>query len=451
MAFGTAGFSAAFIMQIFFIFITPIYQVRLGLNPLWLGYAVALPRLLDFLIDPLIGNFSDNFKTRWGRRRPLILAGAGLCALMLPFLWMPPSKDPMMMLTYLVVMCCLYTVGYALFEIPYSALGYEMTEDYDERTRVLAWRMYFGLFGLLIAPWGLKFCFHPIFGGDELKGAPWVSLGISCFILLGAAVTVLGVRERVPKEQEKVGLLDALKLTLTNKPFLMLLVVKLIVGVGIASIGSIGYIINVYEVCRLPDFNASKEFASDIIGWNGTLMAIVSYATLPAASWFSRRGSKRRAMMICIGVAIVCSASFWFTLDARWPYLQLISSVSASAAMNGVWLLMVSMIADLCDVDQLATGKRREGMFGASYSAIEKASLALASTLGGFLFLWAGYNPSSAEAGHVAPEVIERMKTIFIVAQCASLTLALLVLARYPLTRARSLEVRRLLDERANA
>ena len=448
MAFGAGGFSAAFIMQVFFTFAYPIYQVGLGVSPIWLGYALTVPRLLDFFIDPLIGNFSDNLRTRWGRRRPLILTGASLCALVLPLLWMPPSKEPAIMLAYFLAMSCVYTLGYAVFEVPYSALGYEMTDGYDERTRVLAWRMYMGLLGLLIMPWTLKLCFLPIFGGNEVHGAPWISAGISVLILAGALWTVSGVRERVLKKQEEVHVLEAVKLTFSNKPFVMLMVVNLIVRVGIASIGNIAYYINIYDVCRLEDFQASKEFASTITGWTGMLAALASYGTLPAATWLSTRGSKRFSMILCLAVAAVCSASFWFTLDARWPYMQIASAVAASAAMNGVWLLMVSMIADVCDVDQLRTGKRREGMFGASYSVVEKLSFGFASTLGGLLLVVVGYDSAGAIAGHVPAEVIGRMKAIFVFAQCASLLVAVAIMARYPLTRAGAGEVRRLLDER---
>jgi len=253
-AFGAGGFSGAFIMQVFFTLAYPIYQVGLGVNPIWLGYALTVPRLLDFFIDPLIGNFSDNLQSRWGRRRPLILAGASLCAFILPLMWMPPTRDPAMMLAYFLAMSCVYTFGYATFEVPYSALGYELTPDYDERTRVLAWRMYLGLVGLLIMPWTLKLCFLPVFGGSEVTGAAWVSILISLFILAGALVTFSGVREKTRVAQPHVPVLKAFKLTLRNRPFMLLMVVNFVIRVGVASIGPIAYYINVYYVCRLPEF-----------------------------------------------------------------------------------------------------------------------------------------------------------------------------------------------------
>ncbi|MEI8234995.1 MAG: MFS transporter [Verrucomicrobiota bacterium] len=448
IAFGAGGFSSAFIMQVFFILVYPIYQVGLGMNPAWLGWALAAPRLLDFFIDPLIGNFSDNIKTRWGRRRPLILGGAGFCAVILPLLWMPPTQEPRMMLAYFVAMSCVYTLGYATFEVPYTGLGYELTDDYDERTRVLAWRMYMGLAGILISGWALKLCFLPIFGGNEVKGAPWVSGGISLLILLGAVVTCSGVREKSLRRQPEVRVLEAIRLTFTNRPFVKLMVVNLIVRVGIVSIGPIAYYINAYEVCRLPDFQASKEFAAKISGWSVTLVVLASYASLPAAAWLSKRGSKRFSMVLCLAVAALGSASFWFTFDARWPYLQLVSAVVSSAAMNGVWLLMSSMVADICDEDQLRTGMRREGVFGASYSVVEKLAGAAATSLGGWLLLVLGYNAQRALAGDVAPEIIFRMKAIYVFAQCGALLVAIWLIASYPLTRARAAEVRRLLEEK---
>jgi len=435
-------------MQVFFILVYPIYQVGLGLNPGWLGWALAAPRLLDFFIDPIIGNFSDNLSTRWGRRRPLVMFGAGFCAVTLPLLWMPPSHEPRMMLAYFVVMSCLYTLGYATFEVPYTGLGYELTDDYDERTRVLAWRMYMGLAGVLLSCWTLKLCFLPIFGGSEVKGAPWVSLCIGICIVTGALVTVLGVREKNLKRQPEVRVLEAIQLTLKNRPFMKLMVVNLIIRVGIVAIGPIIYYINAFGVCRGENFQASKDFASQITGLSGTLIVLASYFTLPAAVWISKQGSKRFSMGLCLAVAALGSASFWFTLDPRWPYLQLVSAVVSSAAMNGVWLLMSSMVADICDEDELLTGRRREGVFGASYSVVEKLAGAIATGFGGWLLIALGYDAQKALGGDVAPEIISRMKAIYVLSQCGALLVAIWLIASYPLTRARAAEVRRLLQGR---
>lgn len=449
IAFGAGGFSAAFIMQVFYIMVYPIYQVGLGMNPAWLGWALTAPRLLDFFIDPIIGNFSDNLSTRWGRRRPLILVGAGFCAVMLPLLWMPPSHEPRVMLAYFVAMSCLYTLGYATFEVPYTGLGYELADDYDERTRVLAWRMYLGLAGVLLSCWSLKLCFLPIFGGSEVQGAPWVSLGIGLCVMAGALVTVMGVKEKRLRRQPEVRVLEAIRLTLKNRPFLKLMAVQLIIRIGIVSIGPIIYYINAFSVCQRENFQASKDFASEITGYSGTLIVLASYLTLPAAVWISKQGSKRFSMGLCLAVAAIGSASFWFTLDPRWPYLQLVSAVVSSAAMNGVWLLMNSMVADICDVDELQTGMRREGVFGASYSVVEKLAGGLATGLGGWLLIILGYDAQKALAGEVAPQIIERMKAIYVFSQCGALLVAIWLIASYPLTRARAAEVRRLLQERA--
>ena len=120
----------------------PIFNMGLGVDPRMLGWALGLPRIWDAISDPLMGNISDNIRTRFGRRRPFILIGAILCAVMFALLWTSAASgwSPTAIGWWFMAMVFLYYTAYTIFAVPWGALGLELTSDYNERTRVQAYR-----------------------------------------------------------------------------------------------------------------------------------------------------------------------------------------------------------------------------------------------------------------------------------------------------------------------
>jgi GPH family glycoside/pentoside/hexuronide:cation symporter len=442
---GFGGLADNFIMNTLGVLVMPIYNIALGMDPVKLGIALCIPRFLDALIDPLIGNLSDNTRTRWGRRRPYIFCGAILSAALLPLLWMPPFKSDNGMFWYFLVLASVYALAYTLFVVPYTALGYELTSDYDERTRVLAWRMYVGLIGSLSVPWLYKLCLLPAFGGDAVRGARWVSAGLALVIIATGILPVIACREPAEAQrQRKVGFWEAMLQTSRNRPFMILLVSYVIIICGLFTSGALGLYINIYYVC-----GGDKSFAATIGGLAGTLMALTSYVSLPLITWISTHWGKRTAMIAGLAFAVVGIASLWFTMTPKMPYLQLVSSVVIGLGLQGCWLMVSSMVADVCDEDELRTGLRREGVYGAVTGFALKASLAVTALSGGIVLKMSGYDAVSAEkAGWVAMEVIRRLEAMFIGIQCAALLAAIVLFLFYPLTRQRAERTREILDQR---
>jgi len=247
---GFGGLADNYIMNSVIQLTMPIYNIALGMDPVRLGIALMVPRIFDAITDPLMGNISDNTRSRWGRRRPYIALGAILSAVLLPLLWMPPVTTETFMFWYFMILGTLYFLMYTVFVVPYTALGYELSSDYDERTRVLAFRMYIGLIGSFTIPWLYKLCLLPVFAGDVVLGARWVSAIMGLVIIITGILPVVFCRE--PKEaqkQEKIKLLDALVSTFQNKPFLVLLISYIIIICGLFTSAALGLYINIYYVC----------------------------------------------------------------------------------------------------------------------------------------------------------------------------------------------------------
>ena len=176
--------------------ILPIYNIGFGVSAIWLGIATAIPRFLDAFVDPWMGNVSDNTQSRWGRRRPYMLGGLIVCSILFPLLWMPPFAGEVGRLAWFFTIYVLFTLAYTAFVVPYTALGIELTTDYDERTRVLAWRMFLGLIGGLAVPWLYKLSRLDVLGGSETAGIQIVGIGVGVAMLIFGLPPVLFVKER---------------------------------------------------------------------------------------------------------------------------------------------------------------------------------------------------------------------------------------------------------------
>ncbi|HET9523849.1 MAG TPA: MFS transporter, partial [Terrimicrobiaceae bacterium] len=126
-AYGSGGLTDFLFPNIVNALAVPIYSIALKMDPLLLGIALAVPKVVGAILDPLAGAVSDNARTRWGRRRPFILCGAVIGALLLPFIWMPPTGTQMGRFIYLVLMLSIYAAAFSLFSVPYGALGIQLT------------------------------------------------------------------------------------------------------------------------------------------------------------------------------------------------------------------------------------------------------------------------------------------------------------------------------------
>lgn len=427
-----------------------LYVDFFRMDPVLAGVAIFIPRLADAISDPLIGSLSDNTRSRWGRRKPYMVAGVILSAVILPLLWMPPFAETGRNVWYangpflwLAVMGTLYTTAYTLFSVPYTALGYELTTDYDERTRVLAWRMYLGLGASLAVPWIYRLCKLEIFP-DEIIGARWVSVGIGALVVFTGLLPVLLTREnQLAVKQEKLRLAEAIRYTLGNRPFQILMLSYLLFIGGLFSAGNIGGFVNIYHVC-----GGDKVFAGQLGGIVGTVGAVVSYLSMFLITAIATRTDKRTGLVIGLGISLMGILASWWALDPRWPYAQVATTAITMLGMPGCWLLIGSMVADICDEDELKTGRRREGMFGAVNGFVLKIAMAVTSLIGGAMLAFAGFDADQANAGEMSTQTALTMKNLIVGAQAIGILCALVIVAFYPINRRRAEETRRILDER---
>jgi GPH family glycoside/pentoside/hexuronide:cation symporter len=441
IAWGAGGLADNFILSLVGQLILPIYNVGLGVSAVWLGLALGFPRVIDAILDPLMGVVSDNTRSKWGRRRPYIVIGAIVCALMCFVIWLPsPHWSKEGILTYFIIAIMLYSVSYTVFVIPYTALGFELTSNYDERTRALAWRMYFGLAGGFAIPWLYKLCLLPVFGGNELVGVKWVAGAVAIVIVIMGVTPGLFCRENeVAQHQATMGLGSSLLQTVRNRPFVVLMIGYTVFFTSLSLAGPAAFYVNLYYV-----YGGDKGATATLGGWTQSAYMVGAILALPVAGYVGGRLGKRFAITLYSSVALLAYGSFWFTFSKTHPYTQIGTQFFIGFGLQGFWLLISSMIADICDEDECVTGLRREGAFGAVYSFINKASVGFATLFTGILLSVAGYSEKAVPT----PQTLENLKILFVLIQVAGISLALLIVSRFPITRERAMETQALLRAR---
>lgn len=431
----------------------PFFNIGLGLNPGLLGVVLMVFRIWDAITDPIVGNLSDNARTRWGRRRPFIVVGAILAAIVFPMIWFAPAPaehGATATLVYLVIIGFVYFVCTSLWSMPYYGLQLEMTPNYDERTRVAAWYTAVGKIMSLGMGWVMAIVTGPWFV-DAVTGKPDIVRGVQVFsfclaplILIFGLIPGIFVKERYyareTSKQEKVPFLTSLRESCTCKPLWWLILISFCHVFGIYSIGTVRQYVNIFFIN-----NGDLSSAAVIEGWNYTAMFATGLLSIPFWAWVAEKTDKRVALALILLVAITGHLLNLVCLRPDMPYLQLVPQAFYSGAAGAIWLILPSMKADVADEDELKTGCRREGSLNAFYSWFIKFALTCSMGTNGLVLNLTGFD---VHAKSQPAEVLLRMKLAFIALPVLMWCVALAMIWFYPLNRRRMDAVRAELEKR---
>ena len=433
-----------------------------GMNPALVGLLGALPRLTDAITDPVMGHISDHTRSRWGRRRPYIFWGAIVAPAILALLWqLPEGRSEAFYFNYFLIGSFVFYLAYTVFATPWVALGYELTPDYNERTRLMGVQNFIAQGAWLVAPWFLWFMALPLFG--DLRGG-----AAALAIVLALACAVLGVlpaiflRERHalgepahPTARRRVAdthtLAIALKAvtefavgfgkTLGSVDFLKLCGATFLVFNGFQLIAAFQAYVIIFYV-----FAGDQAAAAWWIGTVGTLGAFATFGVIVLTTMLGTRIGKRHAFFVCVGISTVGYGLKWFCYDPANPWLLLLPAPLMAFGLGSLFTLMGSMIADVCDQDELRTGERREGMYGSIFWWVVKLGMAAALAAGGFLLNATGFDVDLG--GAQSERTLFLMRVFDVVVPFGTSILAMLLIASYGITEGKAREIRATLEER---
>jgi GPH family glycoside/pentoside/hexuronide:cation symporter len=444
-AFGVGGVGDTLMQNAVNNMANQVLNIFLGVNPVLVSVAIFISRLWDAFTDPIMGAISDNTRTRFGRRRPYMLAGGLGAGLLFVLLWSFPIARTDLGYFYWFLGCSLaFYTCYSIFSVPYNALGYELSPSYNERTRIMAFKFVFAAIGGLMIQWQFKLtqldCFE-----NTLDGMRTVSIGVAAVIVVSTCIPALFCRERLAREvalQRKVKLFDSLQTTFRNRTFGLLMLALILCCLGLFMVTQMGIYINIYYI-----YGGDKQAAATMLGIAGTTYHLMGgILASPVISFVAARIGKKKMLMIGLGLAMCGAASKFFTYNVDRPFLQLASLALMSPGLACLWILTSSMVADICDEDELENGTRREGMFSAVYGYVIKIGISFGLLLTGFLLNAVGFD-ANLGADQI-PRAIFAMRVLHAAVPAVALLVALILISRFPITPERAAWVRAELDKR---
>jgi GPH family glycoside/pentoside/hexuronide:cation symporter len=453
-----------------------------GMDPFLAGLLGGLPRIFDALTDPIMGFVSDNTDSRWGRRRPYIFVGAILSGILFVILWqLDPENTQNYNFWYFLILSMVFLIGNTMFATPLIGLGYEMTSNYNERTRLMASSQIMGQIAWMIVPWFWVIIASPDMlpiGAEEINRI--AELGLSdeetqkatlqalqangvrkLSIIVGAICIVLGVlpalfckgidaanmenRKKITLKTMLSNVKDLIKGIVQvskSKPFVKLCGATFLVFNGFQLVASFSFFIIVFYM-----FSGDYEAAGNWPAWFSTVTAIVTaFLVIPIISRIANKWGKREAFIISTAISIIGYILKWWAFDPDNPLLLFLPVPFMAFGLGGLFTLMMSMTADVCDLDELKNGMpRKEGTFGAIYWWMVKLGQALALVLGGLVLKLVGFDQNEIVQN---AETMTQLRIADIVIPVVTASLAIWVMWKYSLDETRAREIKEELVER---
>ncbi|AKJ63688.1 MFS transporter [Kiritimatiella glycovorans] len=424
--------------------VMPIYNIGFGVSPVLLGIAASIFRLWDAMTDPVMGVISDRTRTRWGRRRPYIVLGA-ICAgvLFAIIWWCPRGMSEIAYFTWFLVSALLFYTAFTVFGVPYLGLGYELSPDYHERTRVMSFRTWFASIGGILMQWLFWMTQRPVFD-DTIEGIRTVAIGVGVVLIITGIAPGLFLRERpIPAAEERNTRsrinLASIASVFKVKPFLYIFGALISTVTGMFMVGMLGFYIIVYYL-----FAGDLGAASFVVGVSGSTYHVCCLLSVPLISWTSSRIGKKGALLIFIGLAVVATLLKLVLYTPENPYLHLIVIGMMAPGLSAVWTLLAAMNADVTDVDELERGVRREGSFGAIFNWTMKLGFAVCFLIAGLILEATGFD--EALGGDQAEHTLLAMRILFSLVPAAGLLISMVLIALYPINEEKAYEVRAKLE-----
>lgn len=367
-----------------------------GIGAALAGSLIAFSKLYDAMIDPLIGGASDRSRSRHGRRRPFVLAGGLMLAVSALLLFnVPTTMDPGMVLAYVIFGLLFYSTAYAVFSVPYMAMPAEMTSDYHERSRLISFRVYaVGIASLVATFVGPTLIAR---GGGGQSGHTLMSLFIAALAIGGSLYCFRATRDapfHYGTEHERIGFFQKLRLLFDNKPFMLLLIIKLLQLMALA----------VTQAAMPFLFKQVLQFSDTMLG----LYFLVFYVSMMLSQqvWIrvGRNWGKRKVYLIATACYALAYMSWLFLQPGEPIVFTLMRAVALGMTGGAVLLFGQSLLPDTMEWDYRRTGLRREGMLSAVYTIIEKLAYALGAALTGILLGASGYVKASGNVAVTQPD-----------------------------------------------
>ncbi|MDC2989427.1 MFS transporter [Gammaproteobacteria bacterium] len=422
----------------------------LGFDPMLWGIIFFVPRLFDAITDPIMGFISDNTKSKWGKRRQYVMLGGLIMGVSFIFMWQLYAASGLTYnFWYFLILSLVFYLGLTIFSVPYVAMGYEMSTDFHERTRLMAVAQWIGQWAWVLAPWIWVIIYDQTLFASAEAGTRELSIyiGIVCTIL--ALVPAVFVKSKstlddtnlTPINAQNIGnsvvkIFVAFKDAYLNKPFRKLCIATFLIFNSFQTIAAFSFFIIVHYLFA-GDAGAAG-FWPTLHGSVGAL--ITTFIVIPTITRMSEHFGKKKTFLISQAISIFGYILFWFLFVPGKPYLFLYALPFFSFGIGGLFTLMMSMTADVCDYEEYRNGlPRKEGIFGAVYWWMVKFGTAIAGLFTGFIMSYVGFNP---DATTQTDEALTGLRLAYTLIPITGTLLAIYVMRNYEIDEAEANRIR---------
>ena len=395
------------------------YSQVLGLSAVWVAAALWIALIFDAVSDPVVGYWSDNLKSKYGRRHPFMYAAMIPISVGYFFVWNPPAGlEGMGLFGWLLTLTIIVRLMYTLFEVPQHALSAELSQDYDARTSLMSFRYFFAWVGglsvqVILFAFLLKPTEEDTSGIFYLEG--WHTyglLGASC-IFLAIFITSMGTHRQIPhlmpppaaREMKPLKVISEIWETISNPSFRALSIATLF---GLLATG-VSATLNQYINTFFWGFTTQQISGLTLAVFLSPLLALI---IAPIAG--KALGKKHAAISIGVLAFTIAPAPVFARLLGLLPpngseelyYTILFITVIDIALIVAYQMLAAGMVADIVEENELKTGRRSEGVYFAGISFMRKLAQGMGVLSASFILATAsivpGMKPEQASAESIA-------------------------------------------------
>ena len=442
-------------------FLALYYNQILGVSASTISIAMGLALFLDAVSDPVVGTYSDNFKSNLGRRHPLMYAAALPLGIFMALLFSPPAGlGEAAIVAWLASFLVLARLTFTFFSVPWSAMTSELTDSYSERSVVVAWRQIIGhslaaLYSFLI--FTFIFSESDAFPQGQLNPENYTLFAplLGTLIAIWCLITTHFTRDQIQysyqrTDSQSFGLLvlfTSLRSALTNRNFALLLCGCLIAFGVFGVLGFFDMYVNTYFwELKSKDFGVIALFVPI-----GPLIAVLLVMN------FQAHFEKHHALMFAlVGGMFMSMVGVIARLSGLFPEYEssfFLPAITCIATINAFFaaltaIMFISMIADLVDDQELKTGQRQEGVFAAGVAFSTKAVGSLGVIVGGFLLEFFVQFPAGQGQTEISEDVLFRLAITDAIVVNSLLLIPTFLISKYTLTRRNFAAVQATLEER---
>ncbi|MFZ5918803.1 MAG: MFS transporter [Chloroflexota bacterium] len=437
------GGSGVVISFYYLVFLTDVVRI----SPALAGTVILISKVYDSITDPFEGLLADRTRTRLGRRRPYLLAGIPLVFLSFFALFYPIDLDQELhRFLFVIVSYLFFSTVVSIVMLNYNALQSELSLDYNERTALSSFRIFFStvssILCALLPPEIVKAL------PDVRAGYVVMGLAFGVFFALPFIATVFATRERKEFQRPpqpfdwRLAFLEPWKM----RTFVYILAMYLLAFVAMDTVSSIV----VYFMKNYLQRGGEANFVS------GTLL-VAQVASLPFYVWLSKRSSKRSGYLVGAAIWLLTMLFSFFIAPGQPAFIVYLFAAIVGLGTGGIIIMVYAIFPDIPDIDELKSGQRREGIYSALFTFTRKLSSAFALFLVSNAIALAGYRPPLEQVVDGATQLVEQpqsdafvwvLRLTFALVPIVLLLAALFFARRFPLTPEVHERLRRVLAAR---